>query len=197
LPEPGTTRPEARPHRAGTLVLVVGPSGTGKDTLIAYARETLREHSDAVFPRRFITRRADPASENYIPVSVDAFQRMLADGRFALSWERHGLHYGVPAEIDAAIGSGAVAIVNVSRAIVRTARTRYADVLCIHVTAPSQVLAERLGSRGRENAEDVERRLGRIAEGEIEQDTVRIVNDASIEKAGKLLVRAVLRLQEA
>ena len=89
-------------ERQGAFVAVVGPSGAGKDTLIGYAKARLAEKGRGRFHfvRRVITRAADGSTEDHDTLSPMAFERAEADGAFALSWEAHGLCYGLPAEID-------------------------------------------------------------------------------------------------
>jgi ribose 1,5-bisphosphokinase len=58
---------------SGLLVLIVGPSGAGKDTLLAYAKARLGGRSDIVFARRLVTRPAD-ATEDHEPFDVAAFE---------------------------------------------------------------------------------------------------------------------------
>jgi ribose 1,5-bisphosphokinase len=134
--------------RAGHLVLVVGPSGAGKDSLIAAARTRLAGDDRFVFPTRTVTRPPSPAEENR-HLSVDAFAEARANGAFALDWRAHGHAYGVPAAIVADLGVGRTVVVNVSRTIVAEARTRFARVTAIEVTAPAEVLARRIAGRAR------------------------------------------------
>jgi ribose 1,5-bisphosphokinase len=138
------------------LVLVVGPSGAGKDTLLNAARRALAGDARFRFVRRVITRPADPAGEDHEPVTEPEFS-----GRdFALQWQAHGLRYGIPADIAADVASGVVVIANVSRAVIAEAATRF-PVRVIEVTAPPKILAERLALRGRETEADIAVRLAR------------------------------------
>jgi ribose 1,5-bisphosphokinase len=148
-----------RPIGPGRLVLVVGPSGAGKDTLIDLARATLRNDASVVFPRRVVTRAA--AGEPHDTMDADAFENAARAGAFALTWDAHDLRYGIPAEIDAHIRAGRTVVCNVSRAIIAQARERYAAVRVVLVTAPSDVLAARLAARGRGSDGDLARRLAR------------------------------------
>jgi len=192
LEEPGTGRSPSGLDGPGSLVLIVGPSGAGKDTLIAYARRRLANEPQVVFPRRVVTREPDPALEDHAGVAVETFQAMLAARRFALSWKAHGLYYGVPAEIDTAITAGSVVVVNVSREVVATARRLYAHVLAVLVTAPPHVLAHRLSRRGREGAAEIKGRLARGDAG-IPGALVTLVNDGPVERAGEELAALLLR----
>ena len=143
----------------GCLVLVVGPSGAGKDTLIDLARAGLRDDASVVFPRRVVTRAA--ADEPHDTMDADAFDNAVRAGAFALTWDAHDLRYGIPAGIDVDIRAGRSVVCNVSRAIIATARERYADVRVVLVTAPPDVLAARLAARARGSDGDLVRRLAR------------------------------------
>jgi ribose 1,5-bisphosphokinase len=170
------------------LVLVVGPSGAGKDSLLDAAREVFRDHPRVSFARRVITRPADPHGENHEPVSEVEF----ATRDFALSWSAHGLHYGIPAE---AVAAAPVVIANVSRGVIAEAAQRY-DARVIEVTAPADVLAARLSARGRENTDDMARRLTRtstIPEG-VTVETVR--NDESLAEGAARFIAALRRLMD-
>ena len=144
----------------GRLVLVVGPSGAGKDTLIDLARDALRHDSSIVFVRRVVTRAATVA-EAHDSMSAEDFERAVRAGAFALTWDAHGLRYGIPIAVDADIRAGRTVVCNVSRTIVAAARARYADVLVALVTAPPEVLAARLAARSRGSDGDLARRLAR------------------------------------
>jgi ribose 1,5-bisphosphokinase len=144
----------------GWLVLVVGPSGAGKDTLIAYAREQCRAEANIVFPRRMVTRPASSA-EDHATVSAETFEATAAAGGFALWWRAHELSYGVPRSIDGDIRAGRTIVCNVSRTIIAPARARYARVAAVLVTAPADLRAARLAQRSRERAESVADRLRR------------------------------------
>jgi len=152
--------PSNEPIGPGRLVLVVGPSGAGKDTLLGFARECCRTDPTIVFPRRIVTRPAS-AAEDHATVTGARFDEMVADGHFALWWHAHGLSYGLPRAIEDEIGVGRTIVCNVSRTIITPARARYARVAAVLVTAPADVLAARLAQRSRESADSVAGRLRR------------------------------------
>jgi phosphonate metabolism protein PhnN/1,5-bisphosphokinase (PRPP-forming) len=158
------------------LVLVVGPSGAGKDTLLEAARQVLAGDARFHFVRRVITRPADAGGEAHEAVSVEEF----ATRDFALSWEAHGLHYGVPVSVVDCIERGVVVVANVSRTVIAEAAQRFA-VRVIEVTAPADVLAARLGSRRRENEADIAARLARDIPLQCDVSVVTIVNDGPLE----------------
>lgn len=154
---------EAKPIGPGRLVLVVGPSGAGKDTLIRAARDRLAGDPGFVFPRRVVTRPPSDAEDND-HADAETFGRIAAAGGFAMRWRAHGLDYGVPAAIDDALRDGLTVVCNVSRTVVAEQLSRYADALVIEVTAPVSVLVQRLAKRGRAEDGDIAERVAR-AEG--------------------------------
>ncbi len=176
----------------GTLVLVVGPSGAGKDTLLAYARAVLGNDLRFVFVRRVVTRDGNAELEDHASLSPDAFEAAAAAGDFALSWQAHGLCYGIPKSALDEVAGGRIAIVNASRGSIATARTLVRRLVVAHVTAAPEVLAQRLKERGREDPASVLARLRRDAGRVTASEAVDIVNESSIEAAGDSLV-ALLR----
>jgi ribose 1,5-bisphosphokinase len=133
----------------GRFVLIVGPSGAGKDTLIAGARTACADAANVAFPRRVVTRAISNA-EDHDSLDVADFDRAVKNGKFALWWEAHGHKYGIPSSVDVAIRAGSVVVTNVSRAIVSAVRQRYAHVETVLVTAPPDVLTSRLARRLRQ-----------------------------------------------
>lgn len=143
----------------GRLFAVVGPSGAGKDTLMAAARAA---QPSIALVRRVITRPRAATGEDFDAVSEPEFARRLAAGHFALHWRAHGLHYAIPEAELAPMTLGPL-LFNGSRAAVPAALVRFPDLVVIRVTAPSAVLIERLLARGREAREDIEARVQRAS----------------------------------
>ncbi|WP_371061131.1 phosphonate metabolism protein/1,5-bisphosphokinase (PRPP-forming) PhnN [Rhodosalinus sp. 5P4] len=143
---------------SGRLVAVVGPSGVGKDTVIA-ALAARRAGLHAV--RRVITRPALPGAERHEPVSEAEFDRREAAGDFALAWRAHGLAYAIPTAEIACLADGRDALANLSRGALPAARARFPGFVVLHLTAPPEVLAARLAGRGRESETEIAARLAR------------------------------------
>lgn len=137
------------------ITAVVGPSGAGKDTLIQRA---LSARSDLRLVRRVITRPTEAGGEDFDGVTPEEFARRDARGDFALTWDAHGLSYGIPkAQVE---GRGDV-IFNGSRAALPLAARVFPGLQVILITAPAEVLASRLAARGRETADNIRMRLER------------------------------------
>ncbi|SDT03946.1 phosphonate metabolism protein/1,5-bisphosphokinase (PRPP-forming) PhnN [Bradyrhizobium canariense] len=173
----------------GRLVLVVGPSGAGKDTLLGLARSACADDLNIVFPRRLVTREAS-ASEDNAQISHDAFRQALANDAYAMHWEAHGHCYALPRAIDDDIRAGRTVIANVSRTIIGAMRQAYADVAVILITAPPQVLAERLAMRARSSDGKIDQRLGRTVDAAATPD-ITIVNVSSAEYHARQFVRII------
>lgn len=174
---------------AGTLVLVVGPSGAGKDTLMTGARQALAGDPRYVFVRREITRPAEAGGEDHLPVSREAFAARRPS--YALAWEAHGLLYAIPGGIADDLAAGRIVIANVSRTVIAGA-ARHFPVLVLDITASPAVLAARLAARGREDPADQADRLARRVDLPQGVASVRVVNDTTV-AAGIAAVLAVLR----
>ncbi|RWI63659.1 MAG: phosphonate metabolism protein/1,5-bisphosphokinase (PRPP-forming) PhnN [Mesorhizobium sp.] len=175
----------------GTLVLVVGPSGAGKDTLLNLAKENLAGDEHFRFVRRVITRPAG-GGENSGFATEETFQRLVEDGLLALHWQAHGLSYGLPIIVDEWLANGDVVVANGSRAILPEARRRFSRLTIVNVVAPPDLIAGRLRTRGREAADDIGRRLKRGEEIEVDgADVVTIDNSGPPHAAAEQLVRLI------
>jgi ribose 1,5-bisphosphokinase len=182
-----------RPAMIGTgrLILVVGPSGAGKDTLIDLARAACAADGGIVFPRRVVTRAASRFEDNE-QVSVEAFRQARSRGDFAIHWEAHGHGYALPRAIDDELCAGRTVIANVSRTVVEAVRRAYADVTVVVVTAPAHILADRLAARGRGSDGEVAYRLGRAVDAATADVTINNVGNAG--DHARELIRVIKRV---
>ncbi|MGY4314804.1 phosphonate metabolism protein/1,5-bisphosphokinase (PRPP-forming) PhnN [Bradyrhizobium sp. JR3.5] len=174
----------------GRLILVVGPSGAGKDTLLGLAKAACADDRDIVFPRRLITRQAS-ASEDNEEVSAEAFQRAAAAGDYAMHWEAHGHRYALSRAIDDEIRAGRTVIANVSRTVIAAARRNYANAVVVSITAPLDVLAARLAMRARSSDGLLAQRLARTVDESTSTPDFTIVNSGTAEYHARQLVRII------
>jgi len=172
----------------GRLILVVGPSGAGKDTLLGLAKVACAEECNIIFPRRVVTREASSSEDNEW-LSPEAFRESLARGDFAMHWEAHGHCYALPHSVEDDIRAGHTVVANVSRMVVDALRRAYADVVVVSVTAPPQVLAERLAMRARGSDGRIEKRLQRAVDDAVPD--VTILNVGRAEDHARRLLRVI------
>ena len=173
----------------GRVFLVVGPSGAGKDTLLAGAASAdPRLH----WARRVITRDSAAGGEPFEGVTESVFQSRLRAGELALQWQAHGLWYGVGRTELQPLAAGRDVLINGSRAALPAALLAFPGLRVIQISAPLAVLADRLASRGRESHADIIARLQRahyaLPEG---VPAIEISNDATPEKGVAMLLYAL------
>jgi ribose 1,5-bisphosphokinase len=177
------------------LIYLMGPSGSGKDSLLAHARARLAGEAGVVFAHRYITRPADAGGENHVALSKEEFLVRRNASLFALDWESHGLCYGIGLELNLWLAKGSTVVVNGSREYLGEARRRYAELLPVAVTVNTQTLQRRLLTRGREDAEAIARRLRRLQDLPLSGWNVETIdNNGPLSQGGDALV-ALIRQQ--
>jgi len=179
------------------LVLVVGASGVGKDSLLDGARAVFRADPNVAFVRRVITRPAGSGGEGHVAASADAFAAMCAAGAFAIHWPANGLRYGLPRRMDNDLAAGRVVVANVSRQVLDAARRRYPGLTVCEVTASTDTLRARLAARGRESPAEIEARLARVGAPTTGHDVVAIANDGDLALAVAAFARLIDQLLPA
>jgi ribose 1,5-bisphosphokinase len=158
------------------IVLVVGPSGSGKDTLLRSARNNFAGKGTITFARRYITRPPDENEDNYY-VDVIGFDHLQKSGFFLSTWQAHQNHYGIPEHMVRESNSYSTIVCSISRSAIEDFDSRYGNVLTIHVTAEKDILRDRLLKRGREGKADIEKRLAR-AEKEVKANNLIIFDNS-------------------
>jgi ribose 1,5-bisphosphokinase len=177
-------------------VLVAGPSGAGKDTLLDLARGALAGRPGFHFARRCITRPSDAGGEAHEALTEPEYAARVAAGAFFAHWRAHGLGYGLPAEIGARLAGGETVIVNASRAAIAAIAASHAPTELVIVDAPPALRAARLAARGRESAAEIAVRQARETPPPPPGMAVTVIlNDATPEEGAAALLRALTRAQ--
>jgi len=168
----------------GRLIFLIGPSGSGKDSLIDAAREQLSA-AGVEIARRVITRSPEAKGEAAHGVTPERFVAMQAAGEFAMYWQANGLAYGIPAQVNDWLAQGRSVLVNGSRAYLPEARQRYPDLLAVCLEVKPEILRQRLLARGRETPQQVDQRLARGAQLQAGPDSAvyRLDNSGSLATA--------------
>lgn len=182
---------------SGHLITLIGASGSGKDSLLSYARHRLAGTDRVIFAHRYITRPFDAGGENHVALSEAEFDARLAKGVFALHWAGNGQRYGIGGEIDLWLAKGLTVVMNGSRAHLPEARRRYPDLRAVLVSVDPDTLAQRLRARGREDEEAIARRVARAGTYAALPDIQhRLANNRTLAEAGEDLVRIILAYRE-
>ncbi|MFW6235207.1 MAG: phosphonate metabolism protein/1,5-bisphosphokinase (PRPP-forming) PhnN [Desulfovibrionales bacterium] len=178
----------------GKLVYVMGPSGAGKDSLLEYARTHCDNGLPVLFAHRYITRPAQTGGENHVALSEAEFTRRSDSGLFALSWESHGFHYGIGAEVISWLQRGFTVVVNGSRQYLPEAQKRIPTLAPVEIVVRPDILEQRLQSRGREDRIEIQKRLQRNGTLQsLPSDVHTIDNSGNLKTAGRELVAFIKR----
>jgi ribose 1,5-bisphosphokinase len=174
----------------GRLIAVVGPSGVGKDSVMAGLAEAL---PDLHMVRRVITRAPELGGEDYDAVTETQFHQMVAQGAFAGHWGAHGLYYGIPAAVEAQVAQGTDCLANFSRKALAEAAERFPRFVVLNITARPETLAKRLAARGRETEDEIAKRLA-VADKPLPEglEVIQLSNDGAL---AETVAQAVARLQ--
>jgi guanylate kinase len=150
------------PSDGAMLVIISGPSGVGKDTIIDAMRR--REHDPDYHYVVTCTTRARRPGEvdgvDYHFLSRAAFDELRAAGGFLEANEVHGNWYGTPrAQVRDALESGHDVILKIDVQGAQVVKTKVPGALLIFLIPPSmEDLFQRLRSRATETADELELR---------------------------------------
>jgi ribose 1,5-bisphosphokinase len=171
-------------------VFVCGPSGSGKDSVMACARDLLVGHESIVFARRIVTRPVQLGSD-HDPQTEAQFGQALLDRALCWHWQAHGFSYGIDSRYTQAVRDGQVVVVNASRAHVERLPPS-AGFSVVEISVEPKQLALRLSQRGRDSESSQALRLARNASfSSIRADCV-VDNSQALTYAGRALADYLL-----
>jgi len=156
------------------IVLIVGASGVGKDTLLI----AIKDKIEINFIKRYITREPDENEHNYY-IDNEAFDRLKEDDFFVSTWEAHTNKYAIAKN---QIKNG-LNLISISRGAIKDFENYFDNVITIEITLPRNILYERLKNRGRENEEQIQQRLKRSYKKIDANNIIQFDNSGSIEES--------------
>lgn len=179
-------------NNIGSLYAIVGPSGSGKDTVINWLRDYFCDRQDVLFVRRVITRIADTRHEDHDTMSLEEFESAERNGAFSVTWGAHNLRYGIPASVKSHLASGHIGIVNGSRRALDDMHSSFENLQVICLTVDPGILTARLRARDRKSDTDIKTR---IAQAQLplgsELNVTEIDNTGPVEIAGTAILELI------
>lgn len=145
----------------GALIIISGPSGSGKDTVLKRLFEKMPDLKFSISSVSRAMREGEKEGEKYNFISREKFQEMI-DNDLLLEYNVYcGNFYGTPKKpVDDAIAEGKEIVLEVDVNGAFNVRKKCKDVYSIFIAPPSiEVLRQRLTSRGTEALEVIEKRM--------------------------------------
>lgn len=194
-------------QRTGRLIVIAGPSGAGKGTLIGRLLQLVPGLVLSVSATTRDKRRGEKDGREYFFLSRDQFALWIEEGRF-LEWAEYaGNRYGTPAEaVHDNLAAGLDVILEIELQGAGEVLAHCPEAVMIYIVPPSlEELERRLRGRKTESEEAIVRRLARAKEelAEVEKKMLHdhsrlhhvIVND-DVNRAGERLARIIERIRE-
>lgn len=167
--------------RKGTLLVLSGPSGSGKGTLV---KEYTEKHDDVFVSVSATTRNPREGERygvNYFFMTVDEFRQKIEENGFLEYAQFCENYYGTPREsVEQKLNEGCDVILEIDVQGALQVKENCPDAVLVFTAPPSyQILRERLIGRGTESMEVIEKRLSAAAEelSQAEKYDYIIIND--------------------
>lgn len=167
--------PESTESKPGLLVIVSGPSGVGKSTIV----NAMIDRLDAVLSLSMTTRPMGPNDidgEHYYFVNEKEFRNLVKLGQMLEYAQVYDNLYGTPAEpVIAALDAGEIVILEIDVQGANQVKQRMPHAICILIEPPSDdVLLQRLRDRKREDEATIQKRFSRA------RDEIQLAHDLGI-----------------
>jgi len=171
------------------IILIVGASGVGKDSLIKEAKKDLKKEFN--FVKRYITRKPDKNEKNYFLENC-AFKLLKDNDYFISSWEAHENFYGISKNSI----KNRLNIISISRSKISDFEKNFEKVYVINITLNKEELKNRLIKRGRESLEEIQKRLDRSYDKIEAKNLINFENDKPFEESKEAFIKLLKEINE-
>lgn len=171
------------------IILIVGASGVGKDSLIKEAKKDLKKEFN--FVKRYITRKPDKNEKNYFLENC-AFELLKDNDYFISSWEAHENFYGISKNSI----KNRLNIISISRSKISDFEKNFKNVYVINITLNKEELKNRLIKRGRETLEEIQKRLDRSYDKIEAKNLINFENDKSFQESKEAFIKLLKEIDE-
>ncbi len=154
------------PRTRGNLIVISGPSGSGKNSVLARVRDSVPNLTYSVSATTRAPREGELDGVHYFFVKHDEFVLMMEADEFLETAEFCGNYYGTPRSlVERSLSAGEDVIMDIEIRGADQVRAAMPDAVFIFLVPPSYAeLRARIERRGSESAEAVERRLAKAVE---------------------------------
>lgn len=185
----------------GMLVVLSGPSGSGKDTILAEMFKLNIGFVKSVSMTTRAPRNDEVDGVDYHFVDENTFLASISQGKM-LEYARYGMnYYGTPKDpVDTWLSDGETVLLKIEVEGAGNIRKLYPDVISIFLTPPNMtILEKRLRERGSEDDEDVRRRLNIACEelnriGEYDYVVVNDDLESAVEEIKTIIMAEKLKV---
>lgn len=183
----------------GKIFVISGPSGAGKTTICKTMLQTIPNLLWSVSVTTREKREGETDGQDYHFISLEEFQKKLANHEFLEYAKVHDHYYGtLKAPIEKALAIGHHYLVEIDVQGARNVQKAYPNnSILIFITAPSfEVLRQRLLDRKQDSLEVIERRIHN-AKKELEQATfynytiANVVLEDTLAQVSSIMLRAI------
>lgn len=180
------------------LIYFMGPSGSGKDSVMSWLLAHAPEGVSLRYARRVVTREQEDPNSVDIAVSKQVFNNYLDKQQLAMNWSANGLNYGIKRNELTALRDDEYLLINGSRAYYATAKFLFPDLFAVHITAQLETLKTRLQQRNRESEDSIAKRLYRATQiqpgGQL--DGLELSNDGEVEQCAQKIWMEIQKIKD-
>ncbi len=184
---------------SGLLIVVSGPAGVGKGTVVSQVR---KKNRNVVFSVSATSRNPRPGEThgvNYFFISRQKFEQMIRENEL-LEWVEYcGNYYGTPkAYVEEQLEKGSIVLLEIEGEGARKVKEPYPRSISVFITPPTlEELRRRITKRGTESPDVIEERLRR-AQKELERisDYDYVITNESVDEAAERFLDIIRTEQE-